>query len=160
MPITVPTSFLSFSSFFLSSPLTRSKLLAKANAQNVQIVLILKSSCNFFKKEPVTLSTWEKNFTKFMTTMSTSRLIFRSPPRVALADWPGCFPVAYSDWSTQQTFVILLGCIRMSCHRKNSPAFRNECHFRFLKARVQNETNVTYLMNDVGYFRYEQNQSN
>lgn len=50
MPITVPTSFLSFSSFFFSSPLTKSKLLAKASAQNVQIVLILKSSCIFFLK--------------------------------------------------------------------------------------------------------------
>lgn len=85
----------------------------------------------------MTLPTWEKNFTNFMTTTSTSRLIFRSPPRVALADWPGCFPVAYSDWSTPQTFVIPLGWNRMSCHSKNSPAFRNKCHFRFLKARVK-----------------------
>ena len=137
MPITVPTSFLSFSSFFWSSPLTRSKLLAKANAQNVQIVLILKSSCILSKK----------NLWHFPLGRKTSQILWQRRPRAgwyfALHHaWPSLIGQAASRWPIligprHKPFVIPLGWNRMSCHSKNSPAFRNKCHFRFLKARVK-----------------------
>lgn len=115
IPITVPTSFLSAFSSFLSSPLTRSKLLAKARAQNVQIDFIMKICPIISYKIPVTISTNKKTTAKFLMRSSwagwyfaryhaCSSLIGQTSPRWPILIGPRCTISSFS-----------LGFSRMSC---------------------------------------------
>ena len=125
IPITVPTSFLS-ASFFLSSAPTTSKLLAKAKAQIVQIAFIVKISPKPFLQ---TFSDFpfRGKLQNIHDKHSPRWLIFRSSPRVEVADWTIICLLAASDWSTHTSTHIIssfsIGRTRMSCHTLSSPAF-------------------------------------
>ena len=147
IPITVPTSFLSAFSSFLSSPLTRSKLLAKARAQNVQIDFIMKICPIISYKKTCNNLHQQEHYSKILDEKFPSRLIFRSLPRVYLSDWSAFFLLADSDWSTLHDFVIFTRLFSDVVSTLEIATASQILHFRFIlqSAKKQKFLNIISL---------------